>query len=309
MKISSRCMLILFLFFFFSITLIQGANAASKKKTVSHSSSMDAKAQDLLSQMTLEEKVGQMVQFSHWGQKETEDKIRAAAEQGKIGSLLNVTGAKQTNEFQKIAVEKSRLHVPILFGLDVIHGYKTIFPIPLAEDCAWNPELLEKCASVSAHEAYAAGLRWTFAPMVDVSREPRWGRISEGSGEDPTLGSYLAAARVRGFQGKHLNDPGSIVACAKHYVGYGATEAGREYNTTDMSEVTLREVSSAPVQGRSGSGCRHPHECLQRLVGRSRLGQPAYHPGNPQGRMGILGLRGFRLGLGQRTGGTRLCRG
>src|SRR5581483_6364924 len=158
------------------------------------------------------------------------------------------------NETQKIAVEETRLHIPLIFGLDVIHGYKTIFPIPLAEDCAWNPELLEKCAGVAAQEASAAGVKWTFAPMVDVSREPRWGRISEGSGEDPTLGSVLAAARVRGFQGKKLTDPGSIAACAKHFVGYGAPVAGREYNTTDMSEVTLREIHLPPFKAAVDAG-------------------------------------------------------
>ena len=153
-------------------------------------------------------------------------------------------------------MEKSRLHIPLILGLDVIHGYKTIFPIPLAEDCAWDPELLEKCARVAAQEASAAGVRWTFAPMVDVSREPRWGRISEGSGEDPTLGGVLAMARVKGFQGRRLSDPGSIAACAKHYVGYGAPIAGREYNTTDMSEVTLREIYLPPFKASVGAGVK-----------------------------------------------------
>ena len=215
-------------------------------------SAIEAKINSLLAKMTLEEKIGQMLQYSPW--KSTEDKIKEGTAEGKVGSLLNVYGAKNANEYQRIAVEKSRLHIPLLFGLDVIHGYKTIFPIPLAEDCAWNPELLEKCAGVAAQEASAAGVKWTFAPMVDVSREPRWGRISEGSGEDPTLGSVLAAARVRGFQGKKLTDPGSIAACAKHFVGYGAPVAGREYNTTDMSEVTLREIHLPPFKAAVDAG-------------------------------------------------------
>lgn len=217
-------------------------------------SSVDLRINNLLSKMTLDEKIGQLVQYSPW--KSTEEKIQEETTQGGVGSLLNVFGALNTNTWQKIAMEKTRLHIPILFGLDVIHGYKTIFPIPLAEDCAWDPALLEKCEGVAAQEASAAGVRWTFAPMVDVSREPRWGRISEGSGEDPYLGSVLAAARVRGFQGKDLKDPHSIAACAKHFVGYGAPVAGREYNTTDMSEVTLREIHLPPFKAALDAGVR-----------------------------------------------------
>ncbi|HJT25540.1 MAG TPA: glycoside hydrolase family 3 N-terminal domain-containing protein, partial [bacterium] len=234
----------------------QGTAPASKKpalpKKPARFSGIDAKVETLLKKMTLEEKIGQMIQYSPW--KSTEDKIKGEIAQDKVGSLLNVFGAPRANEFQKIAVEKSRLHIPLLFGLDVIHGYKTIFPIPLAEDCAWNPDLLEKCAHVAAQEASAAGVKWTFAPMVDVSREPRWGRISEGSGEDPVLGAILAAARVKGFQGEHLSDTNSIAACAKHFVGYGAPVAGREYNTTDMSEVTLREIHLPPFKAAVDAG-------------------------------------------------------
>ncbi len=226
--------------------------AASPPKKTASLSPADAKINSLLAKMTLDEKIGQMIQYAPW--KSTEDKVKGETAQGKVGSLLNVFGAKNANEYQKIAVEQTRLHIPLLFGLDVIHGYKTIFPIPLAEDCAWNPDWLEICAGVAAQEASAAGVRWTFAPMVDVSREPRWGRISEGSGEDPALGSILAVARVHGFQGQHLNDPGSIAACAKHFVGYGAPVAGREYNTTDMSEVTLREVHLPPFKAAVEAG-------------------------------------------------------
>ena len=218
-------------------------------------SSADKKARALLSKMTLDEKVGQMVQYSLWGNWEfNENTQKDWAAEGMIGSFLNVTGAAHTNAYQKYTMENSRLHIPLLFGLDVIHGYRTIFPVPLAEDCCWDPELLEKCAAVAAHEASAAGVRWTFAPMVDVGRDPRWGRICEGSGEDPYLGSVLAAARVRGFQGKSLSDPGSIAACAKHYVGYGAAEAGREYNTTDMSEIALREIYLPPFKAAVDAG-------------------------------------------------------
>jgi beta-glucosidase len=226
----------------------------AKGKAPAKMSSVDLRVNNLLAKMSLEEKIGQLVQYSPW--KSTEEKIQGETAQGGVGSLLNVFGALNTNTWQKIAMEKSRLHIPILFGLDVIHGYKTIFPIPLAEDCAWDPALLEKCEGVAAQEASAAGVRWTFAPMVDVSREPRWGRISEGSGEDPYLGSVLAAARVRGFQGKDLKEPHSIAACAKHFVGYGAPVAGREYNTTDMSEVTLREIHLPPFKAAVEAGVR-----------------------------------------------------
>ncbi len=245
---------------FFAVTSFlqaQGTGPSSPQTPVTPKnqgrlSTTDAKVRALLAKMTLEEKIGQMLQYSPW--KSTEDKIKGEVAGGKVGSLLNVFGAAKANEYQKIAVEKSRLHIPLILGLDVIHGYKTIFPIPLAEDCAWNPGLLEKCEHVAATEAFAAGLRWTFAPMVDVSREPRWGRISEGSGEDPTLGAILAVARVKGFQGEHLNDPGSIAACAKHFVGYGAPIAGREYNTTDMSETTLREIHLPPFKAAVDAG-------------------------------------------------------
>lgn len=228
--------------------------AKKPKAVVAPLSDIDQKVEALLKTMTLAEKIGQMGQDSPGSTPVSTVGPRIRA--GMVGSLLNQIGAKDTNEVQKIAMEGSRLHIPLIMGLDVIHGYKTIFPIPIAEDCAWDPELLEKCASVAGHEAYAAGIRWTFAPMVDVSREPRWGRITEGSGEDPTLGGMLAAARVRGFQGKSLSDPGSIVACAKHYVGYGAAEAGRDYNTTDMSEVTLREVHLPPFKAAVDAGVR-----------------------------------------------------
>lgn len=248
------------------------SKTAAKPKVQARLSNVDAKVAALLRKMTLEEKIGQMLQYSPW--KSTEDKIKAETAKGEVGSLLNVFGAANANAYQKIAVEQSRLHIPLLFGLDVIHGYKTIFPIPLAEDCAWNPDLLAQCAGVAAQEASAAGVRWTFAPMVDVSREPRWGRISEGSGEDPTLGSALAAARVRGFQGEHLNDPYSIAACAKHFVGYGAPIAGREYNTTDMSEVTLREIHLPPFKAAVDAGVETLMSAFNDLNGVPASGNP-----------------------------------
>ncbi len=155
-------------------------------------------------------------------------------------------------------MERSRLKIPLLFGLDVIHGYRTIFPVPLAMASTWDPQLVEQAARVAAQEASADGVRWTFSPMVDIARDARWGRIVEGAGEDPYLGSVMAAAYVRGYQGAKLSDPDSVAACAKHFVGYGAAEGGRDYNAAEMSERTLRQCLSAALSGgdRGGSGKR-----------------------------------------------------
>jgi beta-glucosidase len=212
----------------------------------------------LLSQMTLEEKVGQLNQLPGAGDDASGRIMQAEQDsmiaQGLVGSMLNVTGTARTRRLQEIAVNKSRLHIPLLFGLDVIHGYRTILPIPLAEGCSWDPEAVEQAERMAAEEASAAGIHWTFAPMVDIARDPRWGRIAEGSGEDPYLGSVMAAARVRGFQGNNLRDSTSILACAKHYAAYGAAEAGRDYNTVDISERTLREVYLPPFHAAVHAG-------------------------------------------------------
>lgn len=201
------------------------------------------KVDGLLQKMTLEEKIGQMTQYSRF----SEERAQWVRE-GKIGSFLNVLGAEQTNRIQKIAVEEFRLGIPLIFGIGVIHGFRTIFPIPLAEACSWEPEMVKKEAAISAREARASGIHWTFAPMVDIARDSRWGRIAEGSGEDPYLGSILAAARVEGFQGKDLSASNAILCCLKHYVAYGAAEAGKDYNTVDMSERRLREVYLPPFK-------------------------------------------------------------
>ncbi|TXT33767.1 MAG: beta-glucosidase [Chitinophagaceae bacterium] len=199
---------------------------------------------DLLKRMTIEEKAGQLNQLSGGiftgpalndpGQKAKVQMVR----DGKVGSFLNVTGAKETRNIQEVAVKESRLGIPILFAYDVIHGYKTIFPIPLAEACSWDLTQIEKNSAVSAKESAAAGLHWTFAPMVDISTDPRWGRVMEGAGEDTYYGSLVAAARVRGLQG-NLDDVLHILACVKHFAAYGALEAGREYNHVDVSRVAL----------------------------------------------------------------------
>lgn len=198
---------------------------------------------DLLARMTLAEKVGQLVQVTPGQVADVDARIRA----GRIGSLLSINDAERIEYYQRLAGE-SRLGIPLIVGNDVIHGYRTVFPIPLAEACTWDPPLLERAACASAEEAAAAGTDWIFAPMVDVSRDPRWGRIAEGAGEDPFLGGVLAQARVRGFL------RAGTEACPKHYVAYGAAEAGRDYNTVDVSERMLREVYLPPFKAAFDAG-------------------------------------------------------
>jgi len=208
----------------------------------------------LMAKMTLEEKLGQLQQLDGEGngtfRPEHPDLIR----KGLLGSTLNVRGAKNTNQLQHVAMDESRLKIPVLFGFDVIHGYRTIFPIPLAEASSWDPALAEQSTSIAARETYSTGLRWTFAPMLDIARDPRWGRITEGAGEDPFLGAAFARARVQGFQGNDYSAPNKILACAKHWVAYGAAEGGRDYNTTEMSENTLREVYFPPFKAAVDAG-------------------------------------------------------
>jgi beta-glucosidase len=227
------------------VMLAAGLPAAARSQT----SAVEQRIDDLLSRMTLAEKVGQLVQYSGFN-----DDMAAAIREGSIGSLLNVTGAENTNRVQSIAVEESRLGIPLLFGLDVIHGYRTTFPIPLATASSWDPEMVTSIETIAAREARASGVHWTFAPMIDIARDPRWGRIAEGAGEDPYLGSVMAAARVRGFQGGDIAAPDHIMACLKHYVGYGAAIAGRDYNSVDMSERTLREVYLPPYKAGVDAG-------------------------------------------------------
>jgi len=217
---------------------------------------IDQRVEVLLKQMSLEEKIGQLNQYN-W--KAIDERTRSGSllneiREGKVGSFFNVSGTEQLAAIQKIAVEQSRLKVPLLFAHDIIHGYKTIFPVPLAEAATWDLDLIEKSARIAAIEASAAGLHWTFAPMVDIARDPRWGRIMEGAGEDPYLGSLIAAARVRGFQCSDLSRPDTILACAKHFAAYGAAEAGREYNTTDMSLLRLWEVYLPPFKAAVDAG-------------------------------------------------------
>ena len=208
----------------------------------------------LIAQMTLEEKLGQLQQLDGEANGNFRPEHLEMVRKGLLGSTLNVRGAQRTNQIQRIAVEQSRLKIPIVLGFDVIHGYRTIFPIPLGEASSWDPVAVERAASIAAAEARASGVHWTFAPMVDIARDPRWGRIAEGAGEDPHLGSVMARARVRGFQGNDYSRPDRVVATAKHWVAYGAAEAGRDYNTTDFSERTLRSIYFPPFKAAVDAG-------------------------------------------------------
>ena len=208
---------------------------------------------ELLGEMTITEKIGQMRQVdlaAAGGPRELHEAIRA----GRIGSVLNATGVASVNELQRMAVRQSRLGIPLLIGRDVIHGFRTVFPIPLGQAATWNPGLVRQGANIAAHEAASTGVNWTFAPMIDISRDPRWGRIAESFGEDPYLTGVLGAAMVEGFQGDDLAGIGSIAACAKHFAGYGASESGRDYNTTNIPENELRNVYLVPFKAAIDAG-------------------------------------------------------
>lgn len=212
---------------------------------------IENKVETLLHKMTLEEKLGQMNQFSPWDFEDLAKRVR----KGEVGSILNVVNPKEVNKIQKIAVEESRLGIPLIVSRDVIHGYKTIFPIPLGQAATFNPEIVKEGARVAAIEASADGIRWTFAPMIDVARDPRWGRIAESCGEDPYLNAIMGTAMIKGYQGDSLNDPTAIAACAKHFVAYGAAEGGRDYNSTFIPERVLRNVYLPPFKAAADAGC------------------------------------------------------
>jgi beta-glucosidase len=257
----------------------------------------EKKIDALLAKMTLEEKIGQLNQYSNpidltgpaaapGAQKAAYDEIRT----GLVGSMLNVNGAEATRKAQELALSGSRLKIPMIFGYDVIHGYKTIFPIPLGEAASWDPAAVELSARVAATEAAAAGQHWTFAPMVDVSRDARWGRIMEGSGEDVHLGAVMAAARVRGFQGRDLAALDTIAACAKHYAGYGFGEAGRDYNTVDLSEHTLRNVVLPPFKAAADAGAATFMNSFNEIAGIPSTGNPHLQRDVLKGEWGFEGF-------------------
>jgi beta-glucosidase len=232
------------------------SHTAAVRSSLSDAGS-EKKLEALLQKMTLEEKVGQLVQYSAGqptgpgtGRTDYDDMIR----KGEVGALFNITTAGQVNAYQRVAVEQSRLHIPLLFGLDVIHGFRTEFPIPLGLASSWDPDLIEQTARVAARETSASGIRWTFSPMVDIARDARWGRMTEGSGEDPFLVAAIARAYVRGYQGARLDAPDSIAACPKHFVGYGAAEGGRDYNSVEIAEHTLRQFYLPPFHAAIDAG-------------------------------------------------------
>lgn len=218
---------------------------------------LNKKVDALLVKMTLEEKVGQLVQYSAGtatGPGTGRQDYDTMLAKGEIGSLLNVSDPTKANAYQRIAVGKSRLHIPLMFGLDVIHGYRTIFPVPLGMAASFDPELVKSASRMAAQEASADGIRWVFSPMVDIARDARWGRIVEGVGEDPYLGAAMARAYVQGYQGTSLSNPDSVAACVKHFAAYGAVIAGREYNAVDMSDIMLRQVYLPPYQAAIDAG-------------------------------------------------------
>ncbi|MFC3335627.1 beta-glucosidase BglX [Flavobacterium palustre] len=224
---------------------------------------LEIRVDSVLKLMTLEEKIGQLNQYNGFWEitgptpKEGQAaKKYADLKNGLVGSMLNVKGVKDVRALQKIAVEETRLGIPLIFGFDVIHGYKTISPIPLAEAASWDLKEIKKSAAIAAEEAASVGLNWTFAPMVDVSRDARWGRVMEGAGEDPYLGSQIAIARVQGFQGDDLKARNTILACAKHFAGYAFAESGRDYNTVDIGESTLQNIVFPPFKAAADAGVR-----------------------------------------------------
>lgn len=230
---------------------------------ISKQTTIEFKVDSLLQLMTIEEKVGQMNQYNgFWDatgpapESVDASKKYEHLKKGYVGSMLNVTGAEEVKAVQKIAIEETRLGIPLIIGFDVIHGYKTLSPIPLAEAASWDLKAIKKSAQVAAKEAAAAGINWTFAPMVDISRDARWGRVMEGAGEDPYLGSKIATARVNGFQGDNLALSETIAACAKHWAGYGFAEAGKEYNTVDISSSTLNNIVFPPFKAANDAGVK-----------------------------------------------------
>lgn len=224
---------------------------------------IENKVNELLSKMTLDEKIGQMNQYNGFWEVTGPEPVGGNAKMkyehlksGRVGSMFNITGVENVRKIQKIVVENSRLGIPLIFGYDVIHGYKTISPIPLAEAASWDLKAIEHSARIAAIEASAVGLNWSFGPMVDISRDPRWGRVMEGAGEDPYLGSKIGAARVKGFQGNDLADSNTVAACAKHFAAYGFSEAGRDYNIVDIGTSTLYNVVLPPFKAAVDAGVR-----------------------------------------------------
>ena len=241
-----KCLLLI-LSLFMPLAQTMG-QATMRRDTVSE------RAVALLAKMTLEEKIGQLNQLFFITQLLKPEMLEPEIRAGRVGSLLFVTDPALVNRFQKVAIEQSRLKIPLLFGFDVIHGFRTVFPVPLAMASSWDPAVVERAQSIAAREARAVGVRWTFAPMVDIARDPRWGRIVEGAGEDPYLGAQMAAAQVRGFQGSDPSAPGRLLACVKHFAGYGAADGGRDYDSSYLSDSELYNVYLPPFKAAVDAG-------------------------------------------------------
>jgi len=262
-KYSLKIVLIFCLFGMHSCEKIDSTTTNVNLSPITSVEHIEQKVSTLLKQMTLEEKIGQMNQYNgFWDLTGPAPSSGNAAKKydhlrkGYVGSMLNLRGVKNVRKIQKIAVEETRLGIPLIIGFDVIHGYETLSPIPLAESASWDLEAIKKSAEVAAEEAAAAGINWTFAPMVDISRDARWGRVMEGAGEDPYLGSKIAFARVKGFQGSDLSKHNTLAACAKHFAAYGFAESGREYNTVDVGTSTLNNIVFPPFQATIDAGVR-----------------------------------------------------
>lgn len=252
-------MTLIYRHFSFLILLVFFASCETPpaKKSNTENSPYAEKIDSILNVMTLEEKIGQMTLYtSGWDVTgpTLRDDYKKELKAGRVGALFNAHTVTYNTALQKMAVEETRLGIPLIFGFDVIHGYKTIFPIPLGEACSWDLQLIEKTARLSGKEAAASGLNWVYNPMVDVARDPRWGRVAEGAGEDTYLGSLIGAAKVKGFQGNNLSDPFTVMACVKHFAAYGAAQAGRDYHTVDMSDRVLREVYLPPYKAAIDAG-------------------------------------------------------
>ena len=223
-----------------AFTLLAASLCPTMAQAQSDEAKMNTFIDNLMNKMTLKEKLGQLnlpvTGDIVTGQAKSSD-VASKIKRGEVGGLFNLKGVEKIKEVQKIAVEQSRLHIPLLFGMDVIHGYETVFPIPFSLSCSWDMEAIKRTAQIAAQECSADGINWTFSPMLDICRDPRWGRMAEGSGEDPYLGSCIAKAMVEGYQGQNLAAPNTVMACVKHFALYGGAEAGRDYNTVDRKSV------------------------------------------------------------------------
>ena len=244
-------------YLFVSAAVALASLTACQSNSGGSDAEMDKFIDNLMGEMTLHEKIGQLnlpvTGEIVTGQAKSSD-VAEKIKKGEVGGLFNLKGVEKIREVQRVAVEESRLKIPLIFGMDVIHGYETVFPIPLALSCSWDMAAIEKSAQIAAKEASADGICWTFSPMVDICRDARWGRMSEGSGEDPFLGSAIAKAMVKGYQGDNLQDSTTIMACVKHFALYGAPEAGRDYNTVDMSRIAMYNYYFSPYKAAVEAG-------------------------------------------------------